>query len=229
MSEPPVKPSHQVLFIGKNGSGKSIAARYVAAHVRSRMVVVNVKNDPDLTRFVRSWWGEDLVERVKGSPDQVGRALDRGKVQVVEYVMGDPADVDEADRLYGQLVHRRELTTWLDEAYGPTTSARLPRNMGVYLQHGRARNLRHLACTQRPVRIAKPLMTEAHHVVFFPRGFAASDKRVVADEMGLSVPELEHLAGALRKREAEFGRYAHLWLDRDGNHLHRRPDVPMVE
>ena len=221
MSEPRVNRDHQVLVIGRKGSGKSVFARHLAAHVAGRLVVLNVKNDPGLSAHLRKRYD---AEQIRGNPDKLRGAI--RKHRVVEYVFADALSLDEADRVYRELVKWHDLTVWLDESYGPTTSSQVARGLAQYLQHGRFKRLRHIAVTQRPRHIAKPLLTEADHIIFFPVGFAAEDVDTVAANMALKPRDLERIvATVLRDRDA-LGPYAHLWYDRTTNELHRRPGVP---
>lgn len=228
MAEPRVKRDHQVLVVGRKGSGKSILIRHLSAFVRGRLVVLNVKRDPDLTDYLVDRYGEDAVAIVDGKPDKLRGAI-RDK-RVVVYVFQDALSIDEADRVYQQLVRWHDLTVLLDESYGPTTSARVARGLAQFLQHGRFKRLRHLAATQRPRHIAKPLLTEADHIVFFPTGFAAEDFDTVAANMALKPAELEQVVHDLlsERSRRRLGEHAHLWYDRTTNTLHMRPSVPLA-
>jgi hypothetical protein len=213
-----------VLVIGRKGSGKSVACRYLAAHVRGQLVVLNVKNDPGLSKHLRDRYNAHQVTR--GSVAGLVAAL--RQYRVVEYVFSDALDMDEADKVYRVLANRRDLTVWLDECYGPTTSATVARGLAQYLQHGRFKNLRHMGATQRPRHIAKPLLTEADHILFFPLGFAAEDWDTVAANMALRPRELETIVASILRDRGALGEYAQLWYDRTKNVLHRRPGVPGV-
>ena len=224
MSVPRVARDHQVIVIGRKGSGKSVGIRHLAAHVRGRLVALNVKNDPGMSEHLLQRY--DAVQ-VKGRPDQLRAAI--SKHRVVEYIFDDALSLDEADQVYRQLVKWHDLTVWLDECYGPTTSTQVARGLAQYLQHGRFKRLRHLAATQRPRHIAKPLMTEADHIVFYPLGFAAEDVDTVAANMGLKPRDLERIVATVIRDRGSLGEYAHLWYDRTRNELHRRPSVPHLQ
>ena len=223
MAEPRVGRDHQVLVIGRKGSGKSVACRHIAAHVRGRLIVLNVKNDPGLSAHLRKRY--DAVQ-VKGKPDQLRKAIQRNRV--VEYVFNDALDMNEADKVYRELARWSDITVWLDESYGPTTSGKVARGLAQLLQHGRFKRQRHVAATQRPRHIAKPLLTEADHIVFYPMGFAAEDFDTVAANMGLKPAELEAIVATLLRDRRALGPYAHLWYDRTTNVVHRRPGVPYL-
>lgn len=220
--EPNIRPSDQILIVGKNGQGKSVLALYLFCMVKSQKICVNVKRDPDLAPFLLARYGKDNV-CIAESVDQ----LDFSK-RVLLYQMSHstgPACIAEVDELYARLIRRRAMTIWLDEAYGPTESGRVPPHLSATLTQGRSRNLRHIACTQRPVRIARPLLTEAHHIVWFPRGFNAGDRKFLADEMGVDEQRLREYAASVLQEE-HFGEYGHLHYEQRKHTIHRRPVVP---
>ena len=222
VGEPRVKADHQVLVIGRKGSGKSVACRHLTTFVRGRLVVLNVKNDPGLSAYLRERY--DAV-RIVGDVKALDRAI--GPNRVVEYVFHDALDMDEADRVYRVVAKWCDVTVWLDECFGPTTSSKVARGLAQLLQHGRFKRQRHIAATQRPRHIAKPLLTEADHIVFYPIGFAAEDFDTVAANMAMRPKELEAVVASLLRDRAALGDHAHLWYDRTTNVLHRRPSVPL--
>lgn len=222
--EPSVKPSHQVVVIGQKGSGKSMLGRHLFALVESQKIFVNVKSDPDIVPWLEKRYGPENVSTVHGDVD----ALDF-KRRVLVYEPRVSTNPDEFDELYRRLVRRRNLTCDLDEAFGPTAANRVPDHLAVYLQHGRSRNLRHYAMTQRPVNIAKAIITEADHIVFFPRGFSGHDTGYVAREMGMTEKRLKHVAHQLLSQPEVFGHYGHLWYEKQTNTLHMRPSVKVSE
>ncbi len=221
--EPEIRPSDQLLMIGKNGQGKSVLAMYYFCRVTTQKVFVNVKADPEVVPFLLARYGEENVSVATGDP----LALDFRK-RVLVYNMrhsNGPQAIDECDQLYRVLLGRSWLTTLLDEAAGPTTSSNVPPALAAYLQHGRSRNLRHIACTQRPVRIAKVLISEASHMIWFPRGFNADDRAFLAREMGVDQDPLRERAAEVLNVE-HFGEYGHLHYELRRHTLHRRPSVP---
>lgn len=218
--EPNIRPSDQIAIVGKNGSGKSVLGLYLFCHVRSQKVFVNVKKDPDVLPFLIQRYGVENVEHVVGDPSAI-----TFKKRVIVYDMARATDRDEANALYARLNTRRGITTLLDESFGPTTSNDVPDELATYLQHGRSSNRRHIAMMQRPVRVAPMLITEAHHLVWFPRGFNARDRKFLADEIGYDERRLLQRAGEVLQEEY-FGEYGHLWYEQRGHRVHRRASCP---
>jgi hypothetical protein len=221
---PLVRRDHQVLVIGRKGSGKSIGVRFLVSGIRGRLVVLNVKNDPGLSAHLARRYE---AVRIKGDPKKLHAAIRDHRV--VEYVPADALGMAEFDAVYRELVKWTDLSVWLDECYGPTSSSAVARGLAQFLQHGRSRRLRHYGATQRPRHIAKPLLTEADHIVFYPFGFAAEDFNTVAANMALKESELERIVATLDRDRAALGDHACLWYDRTRNVLHRRPSVPIVK
>lgn len=217
--QPIVKPSDQIVIVGKNGSGKSVVAQYLDAQTPGQLVIVNVKNDPALTRWAVERFGVENVSIADGRVSDMDF-----KKRVIVYVAKSATDQKEYDVLYRRMLQRRNLTVHLDETFGPTTSSRVPDGLGLFLQHGRARNLRHIACTQRPVHIARQVITEASHIVLFPLRFNARDLQTMGEEMSVSPGLMEDAILRLRKSE-QFGEYGHLWYEQRAHRLHLRPSV----
>lgn len=217
--QPQVRPSDQIVIVGKNGSGKSVVAQYLDTRTPGQIVIVNVKHDPALTAWAVERFGVEQVCIADGNV----RDID-WKKRVIVYVAKSSTDMGEYDALYRRMLQRRNLTVHLDETYGPTTAARVPDGIGLFLQHGRARNLRHIACTQRPVHIARQVITEASHIVLFPVRFNARDLQTIGEEMSVSPALMERSILELRKTE-QFGDFGHLWYEQRPHRLHLRPSV----
>lgn len=228
MSEPFVARDHQIIEIGKKGSGKSYGIRYHVAPITGRLVVINVKNDPTLSAHLRHRYD---AKQVKRDPKKIGAAIRDHRV--VEYIPTHAHALDEFDELYLELAKWVDLTVWLDEAHGPTTSSRMSIGLTLYLQHGRSRRLRHYAASQRTKHVAKALLTEADHIVFYPAGFSPEDFPDVAQHMGLKPADLERIVRSLERDHTALGDHAHLWYERSRPGMprgivHRRPSVPML-
>lgn len=223
MPEPFVARDHQIVELGKKGSGKSMGIRYHVAPITGRLVVINVKNDPTLSAHLRHRYE---AAQVKRDPKKIGAAI--RKHRVVEYIPTHAHALAEFDELYLELSKWTDLTVWLDEAHGPTTSSRMSIGLTLYLQHGRSRRLRHYAASQRTRHISKALLTEADHIIFYPEGFAPTDFPDVAANMGCKPDELARIVRSLKRDRSAFGDHGHLWYDRPRNTIHRRPSVPML-
>lgn len=223
MGEPVIRRSDSVAIIGRNGSGKSVLAWWLFAPVTGQKIFINVKGDEDMNRRLLERHGEDNVCIVRGDVD----AIDWTK-PVIVYVFRSVVSIDECDALYAALLRRSDLTIWLDEAYGPTTQARIPDHLALVLQHGRSRNLRHLALMQRPVRVAPMILTEASHIIFYPIGFNARDRDFIAAEMGETGQSLRAIIAELTTNRSRYGDYPCLWYDRRANTIYLRPSVPFT-
>lgn len=219
--EPNVRPSDQLLIVGQNGSGKSVLAEYLFSQVQTQKVFVDVKADDAVVRRLRASCGEDEFSFAHGDVSKLDF-----KCRVLVYRPLKVSDAKEWNRLYAALNRRRNITAWLDEAFGPTTANNVPDELGIYLQHGRSANRRHIACTQRPVNIAKALVTEAHHIILYPKGFSAHDTKNIAREMGLTEARLQAIAQHVTGRPWEFGSYPHIWYEKRKVLIHRRASVP---
>lgn len=213
MSEPEERYTDRTAIIGKTGTGKSVLARYKFQRIRTQKILIDVKGMESLP-------GVDPVRTVSG--------LDWTR-PVLHFVPKDPADQDEIDRLYAAILwqareHRRPIAVWLDESYGPTTSNQTPKHVGVVLMQGRALGIRHQALMQRPVRVSKALISEAEHIIIFPKGLAVQDRKLLADELGLTMAEWDRLVSIVTDAE-QFGDYGHFHYEIRRQLLHMRPSV----
>jgi hypothetical protein len=224
MAQPEIRPSDQMLMVGKNGQGKSVLALYhFCWETNAQKVFGNVKMDPDVEPFLIKRYGAENVSVARGDVAQLDF---RKRILLYNFEHSNgPECIAETNRLYARLLRRQHLTMLLDECAGPTTSSMVPPALAAYLQQGRSRNLRHIGCTQRPVRIAKVLISEASHIVWFPRGFNATDRKFMANEMGIDDEYLRVLAGQVLQPDP-FGDFGHIHYETRKVTLHRRPSVP---
>jgi DNA helicase HerA-like ATPase len=200
-----ILPSDRLLLVSSTGAGKSTLAAYLFSQFRSQRVLVDPKNE----------WTLRGGASVRGI-GTLARELDRAPLVRFVPATGDRA---ETEALYAELFQRRRLVVWTDEAYAVSEASWCPRGLRLLQTQGRALELGHIVCTQRPRNIARELLTEAEHIFVFRHGLAADDLHAVSLELGLSRDELR----------AELGRlepYGFLWFDRRLQHLGACPPLP---
>lgn len=98
--------------------------------------------------------------------------------------------------LYAAIYDRGEMTVWLDESYGPTTSNKAPRWLRTVITQGRKRKIRHLAATQEPMNVLPVIYSQAEHVFLFRLTGRPDELARLAPRFGLTVQQLgDELAG----------------------------------
>jgi hypothetical protein len=174
-----IKTDQRVTLVGKTGSGKTYAARFLLKD-KTRLVVIDPKNELD-----RDEW--NLVSYSQ----ERARQLRNGRDIRIHVAPRDDNAQDFDWESYYRLVYeasspKHPVTIYTDEVYGilPRGSAVNP---GYWLTavytRGRSRHLSAWAATQRPRRIPLYMITEADWLaVYYLR--APIDRQYVAEILG---------------------------------------------
>lgn len=201
-----ILPTDRLLLVGKTRSGKSTVAAYLFSLFRVQRVLIDPKGE---------WQVRGAV--VVRSPAQLEQALDRAPL--IRYVPAR-ADRDEWEQVYAVLFERRRLFVWTDEAASVSEAGWQPRGLRLLQMQGAGLGLGHMACTQRPVKIAPELRSEAEHVMVFAPPLARPDDLAsVADELGLGRDQL-------RAELAELPPHGFLWFERRTGETTVCPPLP---
>ena len=108
----------------------------------------------------------------------------------------DPTDWDEYDAVYRWAFDHFPRYLWCDEAGDVFPSHGGPRQPARLIGQGRKRELGHLACHYRPIDCSRKLVSQAAHVMVFDTP-AATDRKYLADNMGVDRDTFEQLHAAL--------------------------------
>lgn len=179
-----------LFFSGRKGSGKSVNARtWFDAYPYDRVVI-----DPthDLGKdFKRD--GVDFT-RVGGGLELPARlpAHRRGEPQTWLFSpdMGDPAAVDDMDRVVGLVLGRGPTFLWCDEYGTMTTGNKTQPNMRRVLHHGRHDALTLALCAPRPVDV-NPLGINQADLVYTYAMANPDDRERIAKNIGWSPADFD--------------------------------------
>lgn len=166
-----IRFDQRVLIAGMTRSGKSELARYLFSQIRVRRVLVDPKREWSLGVGVprvelRAQTMEAAVAEVKKidfsqpvvhvSPQWLGR---RGVKDAARY---------QLEALFARIMQvPGDLHVWIDEGYGVSSSSWAPAGLIELEVAGGGRGKGSTTCTQRPVNVAKELLTEADYVFLF--------------------------------------------------------------
>lgn len=170
----PLASNSRVAFVGKTGSGKTYAARILAARL-PRLVVF----DPKGTLF-DNWNLEEWN-------DSTAKKLEKGKAIRIRV----PAPLDNNWEPYFEACYYAgNCTVYIDELYGVIERA----NSGDYLRalytRGRELNIGVWAATQRPSWVPLFALSEADWIFLF-RLQMETDRKRMSEIMGQSVRRQE--------------------------------------
>lgn len=193
-----ILPTDRILVAGKTRTGKSTVALYLFSRFRGQRVAIDPKAE----------WVMPGALTVR-SPEQLAVALERAPL--IRYIP-TRADRDEWEAVYGLLFEtvrrrRRGLVILTHEAAAVSSASWRPTGLRMIQQQGAALGIGHVVCTQRPVHVAKELLTEAEHVFVFTPPFKNRQDLVdLAPVMNLTADEL-------RDRLVALPEYSFLWWD----------------
>ncbi len=151
----PFETNERWLITGATGSGKSVAASWIAANTPDDLTLVAIDSKGDgmpafkahsvasARRLLRSWF--------------------RKKPRVIRITPEPYESAEEFDALFSEILNRRYTGLWIDEAYMvPDTP---------YFRHlytaGRSADCPVITCSQRPVDIPRVCISEASRFMIF--------------------------------------------------------------
>ena len=159
------------LLAGMTRSGKSELARYLFAQMRVRRVLVDPKREWALGVGIprvdlRAQTMDDAIAEVEAidwtlpvvhvAPAWLGR---RGAKDAARF---------QLEALFARIMSiPGDLSVWIDEGYGVSSSSWAPGGLIELEVAGGGRGKGSITCTQRPVNVAKELLTEADHLFLF--------------------------------------------------------------
>jgi pentatricopeptide repeat protein len=163
--------NQRILLAGMTRSGKSELARYLFSLMRVRRVLVDPKREWALgvgipRNDLRAQTMDAAVAEVEAidwtlpvvhvSPAWLGR---RGARDAARY---------QLEALFSRIARiTGNLHVWIDEGYGVSSSNWAPAGLIELEVAGGGRGKGTTTCTQRPVNVAKELLTEADHLFLF--------------------------------------------------------------
>lgn len=169
-----LRRGERVTIIGKTGSGKSVALRWILA-AYPRVILADPKGRARLGDAPVVYGLEALRRTWPASPRVVARP--------------GPAE-DRAAWLDGvcRLAYTAgELALGVDEVVGIASSSRPVRWLDAVLTQGRELGITAVVCTQRPKRIPPTLLSEADHLLVY-RLARQDDRDAVEDVIGPYAP-----------------------------------------
>jgi hypothetical protein len=163
--------NQRILLAGMTRSGKSEVARFLFSQMRVRRVLVDPKREWALgvglpRHELRAQTMDEAVAEVEAidwtlpvvhvSPAWLGR---RGSRDASRY---------QLEALFARIARiPGDLHVWIDEGYGVSNSNWAPAGLLELEVAGGGRGKGTTTCTQRPVNVAKELLTEADHLFLF--------------------------------------------------------------
>ena len=168
-----LRTSDRLLITGRTGSGKSTLARGIFEATPPPRLLIDPTDD-ESTAYAVTF----------ADPTRIPDA------PVARYVPTDPADLAAYDRLYATIFDAGARTVWLDEAPTVVPSVGTPQPSVIkVIRQGRKRGIGHIATAQRPVWIARELISESEHVICFATHFPA-DLAILSGVMAVDPSEL---------------------------------------
>ncbi len=189
-----IKTTDRVFVVGTTGAGKTTLARRLFESMPPPRLLVDPKAEVSTAYAVTF--------------SDPGRIPDG---PVARFVPADPADLDIYDRLYRSTFAAGPRSVWLDEARIAAPANRCPQGIVTLITQGRSRGIGHLAAAQRPVHVARELISESEHLIVFRTGHPA-DLDVVAGIAGMAPRDF---AGHLRRCPD----YGFVWYDARASRL----------
>lgn len=179
-----IKTSDRLLITGRTGSGKSVLARAIFEATPPPRLLIDPKQEETTAYAVT--FSDPL--RLPDAP-------------VARFLPKDPTDLEAYDALYGVVFVSGPRMVWLDEAPAVAPSGgKIQRQILSVLRMGRKRGIGHIATAQRPVWIARELLSESEHVICFATHFP-DDLKVLAGIMAIAPRDLR----SAMDRTPQFG------------------------
>lgn len=165
-----IRRGDRITIIGRTGSGKSVALRYLVA-TYSRAVLVDPKG-----RAVMDGW-----------PVVYGVDAFRAAWPAAPRVIARPGPAEDRsvwlDAVCRVVYHAGETALAVDEIVGLASSTRPSRWLDAVLTQGRELGITAIVCTQRPRRIPPTVLSEADHILVYALN-RDDDRRAVAEVIG---------------------------------------------
>jgi hypothetical protein len=163
--------NHRVLLAGQTRSGKSEMARYLFSQIRVRRVLVDPKKEWTLGVGIPRI---DMHAQTMDDAIAEADAIDWTSpiVHVSPAWLGKRGGNDpsrfQLEALFARIMRiPGDLCVWIDEGYGVSNSSWAPAGLIELEVAGGGRGKGSITCTQRPVNIAKELLTESFHLFLF--------------------------------------------------------------
>jgi hypothetical protein len=168
---PVIRWNQRVLIAGMTRSGKSELARYLFSQIRVRRVLVDPKREWSLGV------GVPRIELRAKTPEQAEAEVDRidwrlPVLHVSPAWLGRRGAKDAAryqlEALFARIAGLPgDAHVWIDEGYGVSSASWAPAGLIQLEVAGGGMGKGTTTCTQRPVNVAKELLTEADHLFLF--------------------------------------------------------------
>jgi hypothetical protein len=173
-----IRYDQRVLIAGMTRSGKSELARYLFSQIRVRRVLVDPKREWSLGVGVprvelRGGTGRTWADRLASAESEVDAIDWRQPVVHVSPLWLGRRGAQDAARAQLEALYARidrisgPLHVWTDEGYGVSSASWAPAGLIALQVAGGGRGHGSTVCTQRPVNVAKEVLTEADYVVLF--------------------------------------------------------------
>lgn len=186
-------------MIGETGSGKSTLVGEALLPWWRYLVVIRTKMDP--------------VRRQVKYPIQTAskkaRVLEDQRVERVELRPEFKPQMQrkEIRELYDRALAQRNWTIYNDEEWYLESELKLEHEISILLTQGGGRGITLIMSMQRPSRVSRFCLSQAHHVITF--GVEGRDIKVVAEA---TTPRLGMVA-------AQLDRYEFAWFDRGSREI----------
>jgi hypothetical protein len=202
-----IRLGQRAIAVGMPGEGKSALCADVFARYGGQRILIDVQDAYEL----------GPASLAEGACEASSVSEIDWRFRTIRYV---PRRLSqrEYDDVYAAIEARGNLLVWLDEAYGPTTSASCPLFLRKVITQGRKRRITHLTTTQRPARIEPTLLALSEHAYVF-RLVHPDDVDRVAQRVGADKRELAQLL-------AELPDHGYLYSAAGGRELVRMPPLP---
>lgn len=173
MSATRIRASDRIVITGRTGLGKSYLARAIFEASPFPRLLIDPKGEESSAYAV-------TFRDPARLPD----------VPVARYIPADTTDLEAFDELYRQVFDGGPRTVWMDEAPSVAPSGgRVQRHIMAVIRQGRSRGIGHIATTQRPVWVARELLSESEHVICFATHYP-DDVRSLAGLMAIAPADL---------------------------------------
>ncbi len=205
---PLLQPGQRAAIVGRNGTGKSWLARWLAQRSRGPWVVINPKSTETFATFGRRVTSAD--------PGPILQMIGRGEnVNWVPPVRLATASV--MDAMVGDLCdHARNFGIVIDEAYTLHNHAQAGSGLTGLLTRGRELRQSAIICTQRPAWVSRFVFSESNYIAAMDLSLEV-DRKTLAEATG---NELFY--------ERVRARHAWLWYDVAEDRTEAYEPVPLT-